>query len=84
MMKRDELLEYVYNLNLVPAYTRQLANSSDWAQIEDITQEIWLQIWCLYNIVTQTIEVWRSEVVSNENEEEEPQQPEHHAIGFHQ
>lgn len=43
-MKRDELLEYVYNLNLVPAYTRQLANSSDWAQIEDITQEIWLQI----------------------------------------
>ena len=44
MMKRDELLEYVYNLNLVPAYTRQLANSSDWAQIEDITQEIWLQI----------------------------------------
>lgn len=44
MMKRDELLEYVYNLNLVPAYTRQLANSSDWNIIEDITQEIWLQI----------------------------------------
>ena len=44
MMNRDELLEYVYNLNLVPAYTRQLANSSDWNIIEDITQEIWLQI----------------------------------------
>lgn len=43
-MSRNEILQFVYDLNLVPAYTRQLANSSDWAQIEDITQEIWVQI----------------------------------------
>lgn len=51
---------------------------------DNLIDLVFSPIWCLYNIVTQTIEVWRSEVVSNEDEEEEPQQPEHHAIGFHQ
>ena len=52
--------------------------------LDNLTDLAFSPIWCLYNIVTQTIEVWRSEVVSNEEEEEGPQQPEHHAIGFHQ
>lgn len=50
--------------------------------LDNLTDLAFSPVWCLYNIVTQTIEVWRSEVASNE--EEEPQQPEHHAIGFHQ
>lgn len=52
--------------------------------LDNFTDLVFSPVWCLYNIVTQTIEVWRSEVVSNEEEEEGPQQPEHHAIGFHQ
>lgn len=51
---------------------------------DNLIDLVFAPIWCLYNIVTQTVEVWRSEVVSNEEEEEGPQQPEHHAIGFHQ
>lgn len=43
-MDRQNLLQYIYDLNLVPAYTRKLANSSDWGIIDDITQDIWLQI----------------------------------------
>ncbi len=43
-MDRDEILEYIYNLNFVEGYSRQLANTDDWDIIEDIIQEIYLQL----------------------------------------
>lgn len=43
-MSKNDIIQYIYDLNFVPAYARQLANSSDWNIIEDIVQEIWLQI----------------------------------------
>ena len=53
--------------------------------LDNLTDLVFAPIWCLYNIVTQTIEVWQSEVESDDEEEEETKpQPEHHSIGFHQ
>lgn len=43
-MTRDEILQYLYDLNFIDGYTRQLANGSDWRIIDDILQEIWLQL----------------------------------------
>lgn len=53
--------------------------------VDNLIDLLFAPIWCLYNIVTQTIEVWQSEVESDDEEEEDnkPKQPEHH-IGFHQ
>ena len=52
---------------------------------DNLIDLLFAPIWCLYNIVSQTIEVWQSEVESDDEEEEDnkPKQPEHH-IGFHQ
>lgn len=53
--------------------------------LDNLTDLVFSPIWCLYNIVTQTIEVWQSEVEEEDGDEEETKtQPEHHAIGFHQ
>jgi hypothetical protein len=43
-MNREEILNYIIETKLVENYTKKLANSDDWEQIEDITQEIYLQI----------------------------------------
>ena len=43
-MDRDDLLIYLKNLGLVENYTRKLALSNDWEQIDDEIGEIWLQI----------------------------------------
>lgn len=43
-MTREEILNYIIETKLVENYTKKLANSDDWEQIEDITQEIYLQI----------------------------------------
>ena len=53
--------------------------------VDNLIDLLFAPVWCLYNIVSQTIEVWQSEVESEDNEEEDnkPKQPEHH-IGFHQ
>lgn len=51
--------------------------------LDNLTDLVFYPVWCLYNIVTQTIEVWQSEV-EEEEEEETKAQPEHHSIGFHQ
>lgn len=53
--------------------------------VDNLIDLLFAPIWCLYNIVSQTIEVWQSEVESDDEEEEDnkPKQPEHH-IGFHQ
>ena len=53
--------------------------------VDNLIDLLFAPIWCVYNIVTQTIEVWQSEVESDDEEEEDnkPKQPEHH-IGFHQ
>lgn len=51
--------------------------------VDNLVDLVFSPIWCLYNIVTQTIEVWQSEVEEEEEEETKPQ-PEHHSIGFHQ
>lgn len=44
MSIRDEVLNYLLSTNLVDNYIKKIAFSNDYEQIEDITQEIWLQI----------------------------------------
>lgn len=44
LKEKNELLNEIYNLKLVENYIKKLAFSNDYEQIEDITQEIWLQI----------------------------------------
>ena len=43
-MNRDEVLEYIYNLQFIQNYTRKLANCDDWILIDDIVQDIFLQL----------------------------------------
>lgn len=43
-MNRDEVLEYIYNLQFIQNYTRKLANCDDWNLIDDIVQDIFLQL----------------------------------------
>ena len=43
-MNRDEILQYIYDLQFVPNYVRKLANSDDWEIINDEIQDIWLQL----------------------------------------
>lgn len=43
-MKRDEILQYIYDLQFVPNYVRKLANGDDWEIINDEIQDIWLQL----------------------------------------
>lgn len=43
-MNRNEVLQYIFDLQFVQNYTRKLANSDDWDIIEDIIQDIFLQL----------------------------------------
>ena len=43
-MNRDEILNYVLDLQFVENYTKKLAYSNDWAILDDEVQEIWLQL----------------------------------------
>lgn len=43
-MNRDEILQYIYDLQFVPNYVRKLANSEDWSILNDEIQDIWLQL----------------------------------------
>ena len=43
-MNRNEVLQYIFDLQFVQNYTRKLANSDDWDLIEDIIQDIFLQL----------------------------------------
>lgn len=43
-MNREEILQYIYDLQFVPNYIKKLANSSDWEIIDDEIQDIWLQL----------------------------------------
>lgn len=42
--EKNDLLCEIYKLGLVDNYIKKLSFSNDYEQIEDITQEIWLQI----------------------------------------
>ena len=44
LMEKNEIIQYIYDLNFVDSYVRKLANSSQWPQIEDCIQEIYLQL----------------------------------------
>ena len=43
-MNREEVLQYIFDIQFVQNYTRKLANSDDWDIIEDIIQDIFLQL----------------------------------------
>lgn len=43
-MNRDEILQYVVDLQFVENYVKKLAYSNDWEMINDEIQEIWLQL----------------------------------------
>lgn len=43
-MTRDEILQYIYDLNFVEGYARKLASPQDWEMMDDIIQDLYLQI----------------------------------------
>ena len=43
-MEKNEIIQYIHDLNFVDSYVRKLANSTHWPQIEDCIQEIYLQL----------------------------------------